>query len=315
MRRSLRMHFPLARSSLLLAYLAGGCCCESSPTPESHPVVVAHPVLDERALIAFIPNFATASCNADARCGTRFAALRLGAVPEDCEAETASTAPYLSWLGHPATFDASQAEACIAFLMNAPCVDLTRAMHEGAFAEVCRDVVRVPEETCSHAPTGAQAGEACSTFTDCGAGLHCNLDAGTCTRGAFSANERCEPTFGCGDRSLVCVDVEGTARCVAPRSDGTCRPGPSDASGQRGDCSRDHECGDGQCIHLSEPGEVCGAAHPRGVVTCDEDLICDDGHCVRALLASQSCTSDASCRTERCAGGVCAFRAPVLCVR
>lgn len=309
------MHPWFARTSLLLAHLAGGCCCESPPTPESLPAVFAAPVLDERALIAFIPSFATASCNADARCGTRFAALRLGAVPEDCEAETASTAPYLSWLGHPATFDASQAEACIAFLMSAPCVDLTRAMHEGAFAEVCRDVVHVPDETCSHEPYGAHAGEACTAFTDCGTGLHCNLDAGTCTRGAFTPNERCEPTFGCSDRSLVCVQVEGASRCVAPRSDGTCRPGPSDASGQRGDCSRDHECGDGQCIHLSELGQACGAAHPRGVVTCDEDLICDDGHCVRALLASQSCTSDASCRTGRCAGGVCAFRGPVLCVR
>ena len=310
------MNVSLARASLLLAYLAGGCCCESSPTPESHPVAVAPPVLDEAALIAFIPDFATASCNADARCGTRFSALRLGAVPEDCEAETASTAPFLSWLGHPATFDAAQGEACVAFLMRAPCVDLTRAMHEGGFAEVCRDVVRVPEETCSHAAPGAQAGEACTTFTDCGAGLHCGLDEGTCTRGAFAVNERCEPDFGCGDRSLVCVEVDGTSRCVAPRTDGTCRPGPSDASGQRGDCSRDYECGaDGQCIHLPELGEACGAQHPRGVVTCDEDLVCDDGRCVRALLASQPCASDASCRTGRCAGGRCAFRAPVPCVR
>jgi len=273
-------------------------------------------VLDEAALIAFVPDFATASCNADARCGTRFSALRLGAVPEDCEAEMASTAPFLSWLGHPASFDAAEAEACIAFLMSAPCVDLTRAMREGAFAEVCRDVVRVPGETCSHALTGAQEGAACSTFPECGVGLHCNLEAGTCARGAFAANERCEPTFGCGDRGLVCVDVEGTSRCVTPRTDGTCRRGPSDASGQRGDCARDHECSEeGQCIHLPEHGELCGALHPRGVLTCDEDLVCDEGHCVRALLISQPCSSDASCRTGRCAGGLCAFQEPVPCLR
>lgn len=290
-------------------------------TPDAHampdvPLDASVPVLDEDALRAFVPRFATSSCNVDARCGTRFASLRLGAAPEDCEAEIASTAPYLSWLGHAATFDAAQAEACITFLASAPCIDVTRALHDGAFAEVCRDVVRAPGEMCTATHVDAGVGAPCTSSLACGPGLHCDLTLHLCTASDFELGEACEPALGCASRELVCVDVEGAFQCTTPRTDGTCRMGPSDTSGQRGDCTRDHFCGGtGLCLHLPERNEPCGAAHPEGIATCDEDLVCDDGRCVPALFLTQPCMSDASCRSGLCEAGVCALKTPLLCIR
>lgn len=301
-----------ALAALFHVALLTGCCCEGTSTQD---LDAATPVasLDEAALIAFVPRFATASCNADARCGTRLTALRLGAVPEDCEAEMASTAPYLSWLGHPATFDAEAADACIAFLMQGSCIDLARAR---AWGDACRDVVRAPGEACPSTPPGAPAGASCASSLACGSGLRCDLATHACSAEPFRTGERCEPDVGCASRELVCVEIEGVFQCAAPRREGACRRGPSERSGQRGDCTRDHFCSErGVCVHLPEQGEACGAAHEEGITTCDEDLVCDGGRCVRARLLTQPCASNAACRSGRCEGGACVLREPEPCVR
>ena len=295
--------------SLCFALVAG---CDCGATETHRDAALPPPVLDESALIAFVPRFATESCNADARCGTRFTSLRLGGVPEDCEAEIASTAPYLSWLGHPGRFDADQAEACLSFLSQAPCMDLARALRGGAFAEVCRDVLRVPDEQCVSMQGGAAVGASCTSSVECGAGLRCDLAERACTARAFARGESCEPELGCASRDLVCVQVEETFQCAAARTDGTCRVGPTMASGQRGDCGREHFCRDGLCAHVPELGEPCGSPNPT---TCDEDLVCDQGRCVRALLLTQPCVTSASCRTGHCEGGLCALRPPLPCAR
>jgi hypothetical protein len=310
----------MKRLGCWIALVACGCLAtlnapDARPSSEA-PIDASAPALDEDALRAFLPRFATASCDADARCGTRFTSLRLGSVPEDCEAEIASTAPYLSWLGHAARFDAAQADACIAFLSNAPCIDVARALRGGAFAEVCRDVVRATGEVCSSRPTGGGIGAPCTSSIACDSGIRCDLATSTCVAGDFRIGEACEPELGCASRELVCVEVEGAFQCATPRTDGTCRPSPSDTTGQRGDCARDHFCGEGGlCVHLPELDEPCGAAHPDRIATCDEDLVCDEGRCVRALFLTQPCASDASCRSDRCEGGLCALPSPVLCVR